>query len=178
MVVFEFMRCSNQEFSALTRNLHRLPSFKAGTLWSRAIVSSVFQCIPSRDAAWRKSRSSSKALKLILAGCEVLTEDWFSERREGTGYAICTPHAKVALAGFPSGRIIPCFSISVKSQRALALHQVRIPQDFLCPPVEISYLIRDENRSFRRCCIPRRWVDQEEWVEKNVRLWPWYSARQ
>jgi hypothetical protein len=60
----------------------------------------------------------------------------------------------------------------------LALHQVRIPQDFLCPPVEISYLIRDENRSFRRCCIPRRWVDQEEWVEKNVRLWPWYSARQ
>jgi hypothetical protein len=64
LVAFEFISCSNHLFSELTRNLHRFPTFKAGIFRVLAIVSKVFQCIPSNEAVSRRSSSSSNALNL------------------------------------------------------------------------------------------------------------------
>jgi hypothetical protein len=67
LVAFEFISCSNHRFSELTRNLHRFPTFKAGIFRVLAIVSKVFQCIPSNEAVSRRSSSSSKVLNLDLS---------------------------------------------------------------------------------------------------------------
>src|SRR5258707_14200186 len=50
LVAFEFISCSNHLFNELTRNLQRFPTFKAGIFRVLAIVSKVFQCIPSNEA--------------------------------------------------------------------------------------------------------------------------------
>ncbi len=60
LVVVEFNSFSSHVFNELSRNLHRLPTFRAGTFRLRAIPSSVFQCIPRIAAASRKSSSGSK----------------------------------------------------------------------------------------------------------------------
>jgi hypothetical protein len=67
LVAFEFISCSYHLFSELTRNLHRFPTFKAGTFRVLAIVSKVFQCIPSNEAVSRRSSSCSNALNLDLS---------------------------------------------------------------------------------------------------------------
>ena len=83
MVVFEFMPSSSQRFSELARNLHRFPTFRAGILCARAIVSRVFQCIPSKAAACSRSSNGSNAVARAAVpsalgredrGCSVMTD--------------------------------------------------------------------------------------------------------